>query len=139
MWTRALPSELTLEMLEMIRSSDPFDSSGNTVDDIITLLAGNKAQIHIFWTAPAKGIVISQVLSYKTGRELFIWRVAGKGMLSAFEEVDDLLLKLAKKYEVDRLRTYSQNHRFPVMLARMQNHGWNAVSLEMVKNLTQGE
>jgi hypothetical protein len=135
-WEPVHVLNLTEEFERYIANSDRFDSGRTTLGQIRFQALAELCEIWVYIDDVARGVVVLKVRQLDDGsKELFVWRIGGKGMLVRFEAIDDLLVDLARERGCQSMRAYLQNDLYDRASERLRVQGWSAISTEIRREI----
>lgn len=130
------PDQLPPEYAHLLEQSDQYDFSGNRADDVLQALVDKTAQLWLYANGMDYGLIVTQILGSSAGRELFVWRLIGKGLNDAYEFIAEKLEAFAKMNDCKQIRTIILPQLAKFML--VPERGYKATGVILVKELPDG-
>jgi hypothetical protein len=87
------PDQATPDIVSLLELSEATDYTGNSV---FQALVDDRAQLWVFHEGADTGVCVTQLKQYDDHKELFVWRVIGKGLIRNFAYMQETLITFAK-------------------------------------------
>lgn len=126
------PDAITEDEKIMLNTAAAYDHTEVPVDEVLQLARQRLVCIwRVLTPDGVRGILTTQVLQFYSGKELYIWHMAGaKGFLNLHDEVVKVLSEYARQAGCQRIRALCRP-----ALARKLAKDWNYGLVNMTRSV----
>jgi hypothetical protein len=139
MFARVNPAELPDAFVSLLEESNKYDYGDSfTLEEMARLVLAGDAQLWLFHDEQdnSHGIIITQLISKNTSRELFIWRLIGVGLKKNYNVIAAELEEFAAKEHCTAMSTIIRPDLMDVL--RSCDDAFMVTGIQMRKELING-